>query len=351
MTSERPAAIDTLEPPVVPATPEVPTKGGRSRKVNWLLIIGLAFVGNLAAFILFPPIPKGGESGEACPYPTCYIRGTLELPAPEVIWPYIGLPPDELITFDVTITNTILTMWIISILIIVCLIALTRKREMIPGSAQNAIEALYDGLQGFAVSLGGPKARVYVPLFVTLFIYILVSNWSGLLPVVGRIPYFRAPTSDVNITIGLALVSFAFFHIEGVRALGFGGYLSKFFPVGEFRKGVGAGVIAMFVGLIELMLEFVKPLTLSMRLFGNIYGGEVALGVILALTVAFIPVALYGLELMLNAVQALIFSVLTLMFILAAIEGHHDEQEAHAEEPIATPVGPDTLDQVAASAH
>ena len=74
-----------------------------------------------------------------------------------------------------------------------------------------------------------------------------------------------------------------------MRALGFGGYLSKFFPVGEFRNGVGAGVIALFVGLIELMLEFVKPLTLSMRLFGNIYGGEVALGVILALTVAFVP--------------------------------------------------------------
>jgi F-type H+-transporting ATPase subunit a len=99
----------------------------------------------------------------------------------------------------------------------------------------------------------------------------------------------------------------------------------------------------MFVGIIELMLEFVKPLTLSMRLFGNIYGGEVALGVILALTVAFIPVALYGLEVMLNAVQALIFSVLTLMFILAAIEGHHAEDEHHQDEPVATPVGTDEL--------
>ena len=222
---------------------------------------------------------------------------------------------------------------------------------MIPGSAQNAIEALYDGLQSFAISLGGPKAKTYIPLFVTLFIYILLSNWSGLLPFVGRIELLRAPTSDVNITIGLALVSFAIFHIEGVRALGFGGYLSKFFPVGEFRSGIGAGVIAMFVGLIELMLEFVKPLTLSMRLFGNIYGGEVALGVILALTVAFVPIALYGLELMLNTVQALIFSVLTLMFILAAIEGHHDDHEEHADDSIATPVGLDELDKVVAPAH
>jgi F-type H+-transporting ATPase subunit a len=88
----------------------------------------------------------------------------------------------------------------------------------------------------------------------------------------------------------------------------------------------------MFVGLIELMLEFVKPVTLSMRLFGNIYGGEVALGVITALTIAIIPVALIGLELMLNAIQALIFSVLTLMFIVLAIESHHEEDGHVAEE-------------------
>ncbi len=82
----------------------------------------------------------------------------------------------------------------------------------------------------------------------------------------------------------------------------------------------------MFVGLVELMLEFVKPVTLSMRLFGNIYGGEVALGVITALTLAFIPVGLLGLEVMLNAIQALIFSILSLMFIVLAIESHHEEE-------------------------
>ena len=108
----------------------------------------------------------------------------------------------------------------------------------------------------------------------------------------------------------------------------------KFFPVYEFKHGIGAGVIAMFVGLIEFMLEFVKPVTLSMRLFGNIYGGEVALGVITALTIAIIPVGLIGLELMLNAIQALIFSVLTLMFIVLAIESHHEEEGQVAEEAL-----------------
>jgi F-type H+-transporting ATPase subunit a len=131
----------------------------------------------------------------------------------------------------------------------------------------------------------------------------------------------------------MALIAFLIFHIEGFRKLGVGGYLGKFFPLYEFKKGVGAGIIALFVGVIELMLEFVKPVTLSMRLFGNIYGGEVALGVITTLTVFLIPIGLIGLELMLNAIQALIFSVLTLIFIVLAIESHHEE-EGHAAEDV-----------------
>ena len=107
--------------------------------------------------------------------------------------------------------------------------------------------------------------------------------------------------------------------------------------------GIAAlGVIGLFVGLVELLLEFVKPLTLSMRLFGNIFGGEVALGVMTALTIAIIPVALVGLEFLLNFVQALIFSVLTLMFILAAIEGHHSDDH----EP-----GPQLAPEASTAAH
>ena len=132
----------------------------------------------------------------------------------------------------------------------------------------------------------------------------------------------------MNVTLGLALVAFVFFEFQGFRRLGVRGYLGKFFPSTSSSTGSPPAVIAMFVGLIELMLEFVKPVTLSMRLFGNIYGGEVALGVITALTIAIIPVGLLGLEVMLNAIQALIFSILTLMFIVLAIESH-DHEEGH----------------------
>ena len=206
-------------------------------------------------------------------------------------------------------------------------ILMVRGAKLIPGRGQNVFEAVYEFLSDFGVGIAGPAARPYIPIFAAAFLLILFDNWVGLVPPVGKIPLLRAPSSDVNITIGMALVSFSIFHIEGIRKLGLGGYLGKFFPLYEFRNGIGAGILAMFVGLIELMLEFVKPVTLSMRLFGNIYGGEVAL-------VSLIPVLLISLELMLNAIQALIFSVLTLIFIVLAIESH-DEEEGHvAEEAI-----------------
>ena len=173
------------------------------------------------------------------------------------------------------------------------------------------------------------------------------------MPPIGKMPQLRAPTSDVNITIGLALTSFVIFQGEGFHRLGLRGYLSKFFPLGEFRKGIGAGILAMYVGIIELFLEFVKPVTLAMRLFGNIYGGEVALAVISALTLAVLPVALYGLEALLNVIQALIFSVLTLMFILIAIEGHGSEEHepaaaGHTASTNDAPVGADQSQPVTA---
>ncbi len=301
---------------------------GMSQKTYILLLLALVVIVDVAAFFFAPPFDKEDPAAE-CAFPVCFISGNLEFPAPHVVWRAgEGAAPADLITFDVSITSTIVTMWIVSVLVIVLLLAMTRGRAMIPGKAQNAIEHVYEMIEGFGMSLGGPAAKPYMPLFAAFFLYILFSNWSGLIPPVGKIEELRAPTSDVNITVGLALVAFVFFEIQGFSKLGFSGYLSKFFPFGEFRKGFGAGVIALFVGLVELLLEFVKPVTLSMRLFGNIYGGEVALGVMTALTLAIVPMALIALELMLNLVQALIFSTLMLMFTLAAIE-HHGDEEHH----------------------
>jgi F-type H+-transporting ATPase subunit a len=315
----------------VAEAPAPRSRGGLSSR--WFLLIGLVIVGNILAFIFVPPFPREGNPGEACGFPACFIDGTLEFPAPHtVIGPHA--PADALVTFTPSISSTILTMWIVMAVLVVAALLMLRGSKLVPGRAQNVFEWFYEFLSDFGLGIAGPAAKPYIPLFIAFFMLILFSNWSGLIPPVGRIEQLRAPTSDVNITLGLALVSFLYFEFQGFRRLGVGGYLGKFFPLYEFKNGIAAGGIALFVGLVELMLEFVKPVTLSMRLFGNIYGGEVALGVITALTIAFIPVGLLGLEVMLNAIQALIFSILTLMFIVLAIESHHEEEGHVAEEAI-----------------
>ena len=305
-------------------------KGGRGLSAKWFTIIGAVILVNIFAFILFPPFPKDGVPGDACAYPACFIDGTLEFPNPHTVLGPAG-PADALVTFTPSISSTILTQWIVIAGILIVSILMARGRKMVPGRFQNMFETFYEGLGDFGIGIAGPTGRPYVPLFAAFFLLILFSNWIGLIPPVGRIEELRAPSSDVNITLGLALVAWIIFEAEGFRKLGFRGYAGKFFPLYEFKNGIAAGGIALFVGLVELMLEFVKPVTLSMRLFGNIYGGEVALGVMTALTIAFIPVGLIGLEVMLNAIQALIFSILTLMFIVLAIESH-DHEEGHVAE-------------------
>ena len=327
---------------VTPEVAEAPAPqpgSGRGLSSRWFLIIGAVIVFNIVALILVPPFPKDGAPGDACAFPVCYINGTLEFPAPHVVWaPEGSTPPpaNALIVFYPSISSTILTMWLVMAVVLIVSILMVRGSKLIPGRAQNVFEWFYEFLSDFGLGIAGPTARPYIPLFAAFFLLILFCNWSGLIPPIGRVDELRAPTSDVNITLGLALVSFIYFEFQGFKRLGFRGYAGKFFPLYEFKNGIAAGGIALFVGLVELMLEFVKPVTLSMRLFGNIYGGEVALGVITALTIAFVPVGLLGLEVMLNAIQALIFSILTLMFIVLAIESHEHEEGHVAEEALDT---------------
>jgi F-type H+-transporting ATPase subunit a len=332
--SSEQVATDVVAEPTGP-TPTPETRSGRRPWLRWLGLIGAVIVLDIVAYVLVPPFPKEGVPGDACSFPACFIESTLEFPAVHTV---IDFAPEsapaatDLITFHPSISATILTMWIVMVLVIGGAVLMTRGSKIIPGRAQNTFETVYEFLRDFGVGLAGPTARPYIPIFVGAFLLVLFNNWIGLVPPVGKVEFLRAPSSDVNITIGMALVSFLIFHIEGIRHLGVDGYLGKFFPFREFRNGIGAGVIAMFVGLIELMLEFVKPVTLSMRLFGNIYGGEVALGVITSLTIAIFPIALLLLDGMLNAIQALIFSILTLVFITLAIEGHGNEEGHPAEE-------------------
>ncbi|HEX5014105.1 MAG TPA: F0F1 ATP synthase subunit A [Candidatus Limnocylindrales bacterium] len=335
---------DAQPAPTSPAPtdqPDVPVeKRGPSKARIAIVLIAVVVVLDIVAAIFVPPYPKE-HPGEPVQSISDLIIANLELPAPEIVIPAHHEPPPGLVFWDVSITNTIITTWLVIAVVLVIAVALRLSLKWLPRGFQNFAEWAWEGLESWAYGLGGDSARRHIPLFVAFFLFIVFSNWSGLIPLFGRVEFLRAPTSDVNVTIGLALVVFVYFQFQGFRTLGVGTYLSKFFPLGTFRReGFGAGMIGLFVGLIEFMLEFIKPITLSMRLFGNIYGGEVALGVITALTIVILPAGFLLLEGLLNFVQALIFSTLMLMYTIIAVEVHddHEEHPAIPEGGITPPI-------------
>ena len=222
---------------------EPQAKATRSPKNAILLALVAVLVVDVLAAIFLPPFPKGGQPGDSFAFPADGIIANLELPAPHVV---LDLAPDQasegIIQFHPSITSHDPDL-------------LDRDgggarssrssppagSSSVPGRVQNAVEFIYESLENFGTSLGGPEARPYIPIFAGFFLFILFSNWSGLVPPIGKLEELRAPTSDVNITIGLALVAFVFFEYQGFRTLGVRGYLSKFFPLGEFRARRGVG--------------------------------------------------------------------------------------------------------------
>jgi hypothetical protein len=207
----------------------------------------LPFIGGILAVLFVPPIDTAHPEAE-CAYPVCFIEGTLHFPRPHEVWIAGGAEAaTDIVTFQVSLTDSLVTMIGLTILL-----SLVRPGQPGPGAGARVpaeLRGVPTILGAFGRSMGGARAARYVPLFASFFVLILTFNWSGLLPGFGIIPGLRAPTSDLNVTAGLALVAFSVFHLEGFRRLGGRGYLSKFFPLYEFRNGVGAGLIAMFVGL------------------------------------------------------------------------------------------------------
>src|SRR5258706_4194728 len=169
-------------------------------------------------FVAFPPFPRDGKPGDACGFPACFIESSLEFPAPhsDIDFDPANAPgADQLLVFHPAISSTIVTMWIVMAIVLSGAILMVRGAKMIPGRAQNIIETVYEFLSDFGVGIAGPAARPYIPIFAAAFLLILFDNWIGLVPPVGKIDALRAPSSDVNITIGMALVSFLIFHVEG----------------------------------------------------------------------------------------------------------------------------------------
>jgi len=232
---------------------------------------------------------------------------------------------------DLVITNSLLTtFFVIGFLITLALVFKSKPVRDVPEprSLQNLMEMIIDGMHGFFASVvGAKKARRFFPFLITLFVFILLSNWSGLIPGVGPIgiweehngervliPLFRAPTADLNTTIALALMGVAFIQFQGLSALSVA-YLKKFFNF--------SNPIYTFVGFLEIISEISKIISFAFRLFGNIFAGEVLLAVMAFLLPVFAPLPFLGLEVFVGAVQSLVFVMLTLVFTAGATSSHH----------------------------
>lgn len=227
------------------------------------------------------------------------------------------------------ITNSLLTTWVVTVILIAFAYFATKKVTPIPKGLQNIAEIMIEAIQDLVSQIAGDKTKVFLPIIASFFFFILFGNYLGLLPGVGTVgfhleehgkevfvPLFRSINSDLNTTAALAIVSVIATHYLAIRYLGIGHYLKKFFSLHP---------IFLFVGLLELIGEFTKVISLSFRLFGNIFAGEVLLTTASTKLFAFIiPIPFYFLEILVGFVQALIFAMLTLVFmsILTSKEEH-----------------------------
>ncbi len=248
-----------------------------------------------------------------------------------------------------TVTNALFSSWVVVFLIILLSVLIGKKLKKIPGIFQNFVEVVIEGALNLADSVTGDRKKTlkFFPLVFGLFIFVLLNNWFGLLPGIGSIgfieehaghamfiPYFRGGTADLNTTLALALLAIIATHIFGVMAVGAWRYLNKYINLKalfEIPKKiikeptiVLVNPIKFFVGIVEVIGEIAKVASLSFRLFGNIFAGEVLLMSMAAIMAFVIPIPFIFLEVIIGIVQALIFAMLTLVFlVIATTEEEH----------------------------
>lgn len=229
------------------------------------------------------------------------------------------------------VTNSFLVSIIVSFLLIIFAFIFRQTYKKIPSRGQSAIEAVVEYLLDLTESIAGRGGRRFLPLVLTIFIYILLCNWLGLLPGFGSVgfyefkegekifvPILRGATADLNTTLALAFVSFFSIQYYGFAAQKLG-YFKKFFNF--------SSPVMLFSGILELISELAKIISFSFRLFGNIFAGEVLLAVIASLIPVLVPFPFYGMEIFVGIIQALVFAMLTLIFINVATVAHGEEVE------------------------
>jgi|WetSurMetagenome_2_1015567.scaffolds.fasta_scaffold108243_1 F-type H+-transporting ATPase subunit a len=203
----------------------------------------------------------------------------------------------------------VLYSWFIMILLVGGGFMLTRKLKMIPGKGQNIVELIVGGLEDFTVGITGPEGRSFFPYIATVFLYILLSNLIGL------VPGFYSPTANLNTTLSLALCTFILTHAIGIKYHG-----AKY--IKHFMGPIPA--LAPFMFIIELIGHVARVMSLSVRLFGNIFGKETVLGILFGLAGLYlVPLPILVLGVLVSLIQALVFALLSIVYFAGAMEDAH----------------------------
>jgi F-type H+-transporting ATPase subunit a len=247
------------------------------------------------------------------------------------------------------VTNSMVATWVAALILILFARYAMRNAQEVPNGAQNFWEWIVEGLYDFLEGVIGPDlVKKTFWFFASIFVFILLANWLGLVPGIGTIgwdvaydngttdfkPLFRGANADLNMTLAMAMVFFLFWIVWAIQSSGVkGSFLHIFGPKGDatgFMK-IMMIVVFAFVGVLELVSIMFRPVSLSFRLFGNTFAGENMLETMAAMGVgmgsvfaALIPIPFYFMEIMVGLVQALVFMLLTAVFTLLIC--HHDEE-------------------------
>ncbi|QHI72448.1 F0F1 ATP synthase subunit A [Aminipila terrae] len=214
------------------------------------------------------------------------------------------------------ITNAMITSSVITLILCFLAIVASRHMEMIPSGLQNVIEVIVEKLSGFFEDLMGEYAgRKYFPLVATLFIYVLICNYTGLLPLSGELPGLKAPTSSINFPAGLAIIVFFCVQFIGIREThGLKYYKHLLQPI-------------VFLFPLMLLEDIVKPISLTLRLYGNIFGEEAVTSAFFGMVPFGLPILMQAFSVLMGLIQAMVFSLLAGIYISEAAEHGAEEHE------------------------
>lgn len=227
------------------------------------------------------------------------------------------------------ITNSLFTTWIVMILLLIVSILATRKMSLIPSGLQNFMELIIEIGYNFIENMAQSRVKVFLPIVMTFFLFIVVGNYLGMFPGFGTIglntiengkhifvPLLRGMNTDLNTTLAFAIISILITHALSIRYLGIKDYLKRWFSLNP---------IWLFAGLLEIISEFAKFASFSFRLFGNIYAGDVVINTISGFFALLLPLPFYAQEMIVAIVQAAVFAMLSLVFMTILTDKHTAE--------------------------